>query len=137
MRYFAHSSKGVLDFHKDDWVLVLCDNEIINYYLWLSKRYGIPFYKGSLYGAHITIARGRFKIPKELIEKYHGQTVNFKYTHEIYYNDLHLWLNVDSDEIYTIHKEIMKRDFEKRDKTRYSFHITIGRFVNDYKRKRD
>jgi len=132
MRIYDHSSTGKIHFHPDDWVLVMCDKEIVDYYHWLSKRYGKCFHKGSRFGAHITIAKGRFKIPEKIKNLYQDHIVNFDYTHKIYYNQNHLWLNVQSDELTEIHKRIMETDVKKLDKTHYSFHMTLGRLQDCY-----
>lgn len=102
------------------WALVLCDEEICNYYAWHLKKWGREIEYGRLWGAHISAIKGEEPRDKSKWRKI-NQTIEFWYTNQICYdNGKHAWLNVYSPQLSEIRVSLGLSV-----KPRY--HLTIGR----------
>lgn len=106
-----------------DWLLAVADQEIQRYYAWhLQKRFGIQLGWKSKSGAHVSVVRG--EAPLANADRWGhdaGRAVTLRYTHEVYTNGLHWWLNAFSDELAAV------REFYGFDPGKRWFHLTIGR----------
>jgi len=118
---YPHCTVGKLWYH-DDWLLLQVDDEIARYYSSIIKqRFDIDLHWRSKWGAHVSVIRGE-AIPKP--EKWgedEGREIQIYYTHQIYTNKDHWWLNVISEELADIRAGYGLPPEKK------FFHLTIGR----------
>jgi len=117
--YFCHTSSGriVID---NDWMFLYCDQEIVNYYHWLTCRYGISTLKSSRRGAHISFVKRETVTNKQLWRALMGTTVEFKYSNMVRWdNNYHVWVDVELAPFNKIRNNLGLPDYR-------SFHITIG-----------
>lgn len=119
---FVHHTVGNLKYI-DNWLHAMIDDEICRYYASIVKKnFGINLHWKSMWGGHVSIVRGE----ELLINKNKwGNDVNsevlIKYSHDIYTNGHHWWLNVESEDILKIRKYYGLPGNER------NFHLTIGR----------
>jgi len=107
----------------DNWAVIEIDNEIATYYRFLFfKRYGIQLDKPA-WDAHISVLKNYTSMDKDIAWKYQdGLEVEVNYTHDLYWNDKHVWVNAHCDAFYEI------RDHYKILVSKDRGHITIGKF---------
>jgi hypothetical protein len=91
-------------------VIVEIDQDLANYYYSLIPKYyrvQRPRYK-----AHVTVVRIGHEIPTNLQfwNKYHGDTIVFRYGHEIHYDNNYYWISVWSTELERIRRELGLND---------------------------
>lgn len=119
---YVHQTIGSLDY-VDDWLLVRIDDEIARYYASIvENRFGIKLQTKTQWGTHVSAIRGESLLNNQ--DKWghdHGVQVQVNYTHEIYTNGHHWWLNVDCLDLSTV------RAFYGFQTTKRWFHLTIGR----------
>ena len=130
LNYYPHYSSGILafDLHKHNskvfepwWGFVLCDPGIIDFYSWLSHKWGKPLMRSTLWGPHISWVKGEEPADKSLWGK--RRKINFRYSNTIRYdNQLHAWLDVWCPELHELRAEMGLAK-----KKHYNFHITLGR----------
>jgi hypothetical protein len=123
--YFCHRSFGTLDYEIEGdqyWGFLLCDKGIMDYYAWLARRNGITLNKGSSRGAHVTFVRD--EKPTDNWGKHQGE-VEFNYAFALRSdNGYHVWLDVWCPRLHEI-----RTDMGLVQKSKMSFHLTIGRLV--------
>lgn len=118
---YVHEAVGTLRY-ADDWLLLQVDDEIARYYASILKtRFGITVQHRSKWGAHVSIIRGEELPNPDGWGADHGREIAIRYTHDIYTNGAHWWLNVESDDLADIRAGYGLPP-EKR-----HFHLTIGR----------
>lgn len=119
---FCHSVAGTLRY-TGHWLLLQCDDEIARYYASLvQRRFGIKLHWKSQWGAHVSVIRGEQLLKNQERWGYHeGDTVKIKYTHDVYTNGQHWWLNVECDKLSKV------RGFYGFGTRKKWFHLTIGR----------
>jgi hypothetical protein len=118
---YVHDVVGTLRY-ADDWLLLQVDDEIARYYADMIRvRFGIGLHHRSKWGAHVSVIRGETLSTPALWGADDGEEIAIKYTHDIYTNGAHWWLNVESDELAAV-RERYGLPPEKR-----HFHLTIGR----------
>lgn len=127
--HYPHAGTMRIVYTPDGWCRGHTDFQIQDYYAHqIEKRFGIRLHTRSLHGAHITIIRGHRE--KQLKNIGHqplkGKIVPFKYSHDVFTNGEHWWLNVQSDSIKII-REHLGLEFQPR-----RYHLTIGRYEGDY-----
>ena len=130
--YYSFSSTGVIfyDYNKTEisepfWGILKCDEEIINYYLWLLLRWGIAVNKGSRSGAHITWNRGEKPPNLSLWGKYEGVEITFRYSNYLWWeNGKHVWINVHCPKLDEIRVELGLNPLHRN-----ALHLTIGRLL--------
>ena len=111
------------------WLLLICDNGIVDYYnYWIIKK-GFRTFKYSLYGSHISIIKGEEPLNKELWKKYHGEKIKFQYSNHILDNlsdskasKKYWWLPVNCLKFEKIREELGLSS-----KANMRFHLTIAR----------
>jgi hypothetical protein len=126
---YPHTATMKIIYTPDGWCRGITDYQIQAYYSHqIEKRFGIRLHTRSLHGAHISIIRGR----KEKLLKNHqdqplkNRIVTFQYSHEVFTNGDHWWLNVRCDSIREI-REHFGLEYRPR-----RYHLTIGRYEGDY-----
>jgi hypothetical protein len=118
---YVHQAVGRLRF-VDDWLLLQVDDEIARYYAEIvRRRFDIKLHYKSKWGAHVSIIRGEDLPNPEGWGDDEGREILINYTHDIYSNNTHWWLNVECDEL----AEVRSR-FGLPTNKRF-FHLTIGR----------
>jgi hypothetical protein len=126
--YFIHESSGTVKFTDDDWIMLMCDDGILDYYERLCRNYGIVYNKRGRTGTHITIGRGKEPIPAELRTKLEGTEFKFTYTDQVRVNNSHVWLDVYSDALGDLRRQFEGFNIGIDEERMCSFHITLGRF---------
>jgi hypothetical protein len=118
---YPHRTVGKLWYH-DDWLLLQVDDEIARYYSFVIKqRFDIDLQRRSKWGAHVSVIRGE-PLPKaEGWGHNDGKEIEIYYTHHVFTNGDHWWLNVVSEELADIRTSYGLPPEKK------FFHLTIGR----------
>ena len=128
-----HTSTGIIQYdpprpgmkrRTEWWAIIKVDREITRYYRWwVMNRYWIDL-KQPAWDAHISIVRGEkpSKNKMHLWKKYHGQLVEFKYSHNVFQAEKpEFWVvEVDCPMVRQIRREF---GFPSN----WNSHITIGR----------
>jgi hypothetical protein len=115
---------------EEPWSAVIeLDDELIDYYRYLFLcRHHVSLLKPS-WKAHISLIRG-IEEYTPLVEQFwremDGQMVEFCYTHEVFWNDKHVWLNTYCEDFFKL-REKMGLDYTHVDNQAWG-HITIGKF---------
>lgn len=119
---YCHTTVGSLHY-ADDWLLLQVDDEIARYYAtMLKRRFDIDLHWRSKWGAHVSVIRGeQISANVDLWGHDEGLTIPINYTHDIYTNTDHWWLNVLCDRLADI------RSFYGLPTNKRFFHLTIGR----------
>lgn len=128
--YFPHLSEGLIvyDLCKDNpklfapwWAFVVCDQGIIDFYSWLSLKWGKPLAPSKAYGPHISWCKGEEPLNKDFWGK--EEKVEFHYSNIIRYdNNCHAWIDVWCPYLHELRKKLGLPP-----KANMSFHITLGR----------
>jgi len=104
------------------WLIAYTDDGIAAYYRHIvEKRFGFVLDRPS-WGAHVSIIRG--EEPKKNLDRWRyneGLITPFAYSHDIYTNGAHWWVNVDCLDYANL------RDFYGFDPGKRHFHLSIGR----------
>ncbi len=122
MLYFPFKSKGYIKPVADWWMILTCDPEIVRYYCWLAKRWGVEIEAGSRHGPHISFVKGERPKNKEPWFKLKRKPITFEYSNHLKDNGYHVWLDVRCPELSNI-----RRQLGLKPKPFHSFHFTIGR----------
>lgn len=126
--YCPHLDTGKLIFDPKEgtkhfkpwWMLVSCDQGIVDLYRWFLKKYGLPTMPNKLWGPHISVIKHEEPPSKHLWQKLDDE-VEFRYSTNIRWdNDCHAWLDVYSPDLSLIRQEMGLRAKEW-------FHLTLGR----------
>jgi hypothetical protein len=119
---YPHETIGKFKY-LDNWLHVLVDDEICRYYAsMIEKRFGIKLHWKSMWGGHVSVVRGEDLLVNQ--DKWghdENKEVLIKYSHDIYTNGYHWWLNVQCDEISEIRKFYGLPGEERH------LHLTVGR----------
>lgn len=107
--YFTFKSKGTLWFDPQKgkrfdpwWALLITEEDIVDYYRWILKKWGIDTEPNKLWGPHISVIKGQEPADKTLWGT-QFEPVEFWYTNQIRFdNDKHAWLDCFSPEMYDI-----------------------------------
>ncbi len=105
------------------WVLLMCDQDIVNYANYWLRQKSIYTFRHSLYGSHISIVKGEEPPRKDLWKKYHGVKVSFEYSNAINDNGKYWWLFVKCPFFEKIRKELGLPGIPPY----FRFHLTVGR----------
>lgn len=118
---YPHTVTGVLRY-VDDWLMLAVDDEILRYYSsTIKKEFGVELHWRSKFGGHVSVIRGE-PLPNPANWGHdEGREVKIWYTHQIYTNGEHWWLNVVCDELADIRSSYGLPTNKK------FFHLTIGR----------
>lgn len=122
--YFLFKSTGYLKPVEGWWLLLTCDPNIVRYYCWLAKTWGIDIEAGSRHGPHVSVVKGK-KPNKKFIKRWHGlsgKAILFNYSNQVRHNHYHVWLDVQCQELSKIRQSVGLKP-----KPWHSFHMTIGR----------
>lgn len=128
--YFVHKSQGIIkyDLRKNDpkmfkpfWAFVVCDQGIIDYYSWLSKRWGKSLTPTTAWGPHISWCKGEEPLNKDLWGK--EELVEFHYSNIVRWDNLcHAWIDVHCPYLHEVRYKLGLEEKERK-----NFHITLGR----------
>ncbi len=122
MSYFCHSGVGFFRPLEDWWGIITCDPEIVRYFCWLARTYGVSKEAGSRNGPHISAVKGERIKNIKLWKKLKGRPIKFQYSNQIRDNGYHAWLDAYSPELSNLRKGLGLKE-----KPYHSFHLTIGR----------
>lgn len=119
---FAHQTIAKLKYI-DNWLHAMIDDEICRYYAaMVEKRFGIKLHWKSMWGGHVSVVRGEeILINQDKWGHDKEREIVINYSHDIYTNGHHWWLNVESEEISAIRKFYGLPGEERH------LHLTIGR----------
>jgi hypothetical protein len=129
--YYCHQSEGQLIFDPGQgtkkfepwWAIVRVEQGIVDFYCWISKRYGKPLMQNKLWGPHISFIKGEF--PPNVLLWDIPRLITFNYSNTIRYdNDCHAWLDVWSDDLIQL-----RHDLGLPPKLKMSYHVTLGRMM--------
>lgn len=129
---YPHRSTGTLlfdpkkgtRFFEPWWLLVECDQGIVDYLCWHLIRHGIDLDKGSRWGAHISAIKGERPLFPHAWGRDQGHEVEFRYGHTIHWaNGHHAWVEVLCPELTLLRKEL---GLWRKEHALY--HLTLGRF---------
>lgn len=115
---------------QEPWSAVIeVEQDLIDYYRYLFLcHYRVSLIKPS-WKAHISLIRG-IEEYTPLVEQFwkemDGQMVEFHYTHEVFWNTQHVWVNTYCEEFFRL-REKMGLDYTHVDNQAWG-HITIGKF---------
>lgn len=126
--WYPHESTMKIHYDAGGWCRGSTDYQIQAYYAHqIEREFGIRLHTRSLYGSHVTIIRGREKKLKNSDDKpLNHRIVKFKYSHEVFTNGDHWWLNVECLDIKSIREHFGLEYAPRR------YHLTIGRYEGDY-----
>lgn len=112
---------------KDWWCIVETDREITRYYRWwVESQLHIKGMCQPSWDAHISVVRGEKPRPNlmHLWKKYHGQRVEFQYSHSPYSvpdKEGQYWMvDIECPQLLDIRKELQRP-------SNWKLHLTIGR----------
>ncbi|WP_407305669.1 hypothetical protein [Acinetobacter sp.] len=118
---YPHCTVGKL-WHHADWLLLNVDDEITRYYASIIKqRFSIDLHWKSKWGAHVSVIRGEALPNPEKWGRDEGREIKIYYTHQVYTNADHWWVNVISEELADIRTSYGLPPEKK------FFHLTVGR----------
>lgn len=128
--YHVHQTTGRIHYNNakdsrnsDFWGLLLCDENILQYYNWFLKKKGITIHIGSLWGSHVTWNRGEAPRVLKNWGRYEGCSISLKYTHKLYSGRTgHVWLNVHCPDLNDLRDSLGLKPLRPR-----APHLTIGR----------
>lgn len=119
---FIHQTVGSVKY-SHDWLVIDTDDEICRYYAAIvEKNFGVKLHWKSMWGGHVSVIRGEELLANA--DKWghdEGREVVINYSHDIYTNGQHWWLNVKSKEISDL------RTFYGLPENDRNIHLTIGR----------
>ena len=119
--YFPFKGIGYVKQVPGNWIIVTCDPEIVRYYTWLCKTWGIQIEAGSRNGPHISLIKS--ELPRYTnVSNILGKKVRFEYSNQLKTNDYHVWVDVRSTDMSSIRQMVGLPE-----KPFHSFHLTIGR----------
>ena len=124
-----YKSFGKITYKDDGWIILECDNSIINYYKRVVEWMIWKKLSTSYHGSHITVLpakhNGDFR-KHPAWKKHDGEKVEFEYSSVIYTNELngsdrYFWLRVECPMIGKIREE-----FGLNPNLKWPAHLTIG-----------
>ena len=119
---FIHQTVGTVKY-SHDWLVIDTDDEICRYYAAIvEKNFGVKLHWKSMWGGHVSVIRGEELLANA--DKWghdEGREVVINYSHDIYTNGQHWWLNVKAKEITDL------RTFYGLPENDRNIHLTIGR----------
>ena len=129
------TSTGILQYdpgrglkHYDPWwALLVCDDQLSQYYAWQLKSYGVPVHPNDkgLWGTHVSVFKGEVPPDNTAWGKYQGYEIEFHYNHLVRYdNGKHAWVDVYSEDLSAIREEL---GFPQK----FWYHLTVGRLVRE------
>lgn len=129
--FYCHKSSGSIDWCDKAigrwgpwWANIQCDWDIVAYYAWLLKRYGIPVHKGAISKAHISFVKGEKPLDMSNWGRDYGQ-IEFYYSHLLSHNDRgHVWLDVWCPQLQDIRADLGLAPFKGSNR-----HLTVGKLV--------
>jgi hypothetical protein len=119
---FDHTGIAKLTY-VDGWLMAVTSNDTSRYYASIiQKTFGIDLHYLSLSGSHISVIRNETPIKNASEWGWRdGQIIKFKYTHDVYTNGNHWWVNVEGTEFSEI------RAYYGFPSNKKWFHLTVGR----------
>jgi hypothetical protein len=111
----------------ENWLVVMCDDEISRYYRHLFyKEYP---WRGKLtrpvWGTHISVIRGE-KVDPKLWKLNDGKIINFEYEGGVQDNGEYYWLKVKCDYLLDLRESLGLSRVP-----RFGLHLTIGRTTQE------
>lgn len=124
-----YKSTGKIVYKDDGWIVLECDNSIVNYYKKVTEWMIWKKLSTSYHGSHVTVlpAKHNGDFRKHINwNKHNGQKVEFVYSPVIYTNELvgsdrYFWLKIECPMIAQIREE-----FGLNPKLKWPAHLTIG-----------
>lgn len=137
-RQYVHTTTGkvIYDPMRDGmkrntqrWVIVQLTrgDDLIDYYRdMMRKRFHVSLHRPS-WGAHVSVVRGDVILPQyaPLWKKHDGEKVEIQYTHDLFWNEEHVWLNAHIELAPSIRRELGLP-------VKYGLHITVGKFADHH-----
>lgn len=124
-----YESVGVVTYVPDNqspgWAYLEVDQDLSHYYRWLSR---IPW-RSPLNGTHITFVAGQHEgrvVSKSEMNEWLGKPIMFYYSPLLHTNGSSWWLNVKSDGLDQIRRELGLLP-------RPSYHVTLGNLKENRK----
>jgi hypothetical protein len=119
---FIHQTVGTIKY-SHDWLVIDTDDEICRYYAAIvEKKFGVKLHWKSMWGGHVSVIRGEELLANQDKWGYNeGREITIQYSHDIYTNGQHWWLNVKSKEISDL------RTFYGLPENDRNIHLTMGR----------
>lgn len=119
--YFA---KGKVRY-KDNWVVIECSFDIVNYYKWWVEKLSWKKISTSYHKPHITVLAGKHELPKDRTNwgKHEGKIVEFKYFTTIYTDNKkqYYWLIVECPMVAEI-----RTSLGLKPNLKWPLHLTVG-----------
>lgn len=104
------------------WAIIKTDAGLVDYYRWQLAHRFKRIVHSPAWGSHVSIVRGEdTKLSRKYWGHLAGKRVKLKYTHGVYWNREHAWINIQCDEFFEI-RTLMGLP------TDWGAHLTIGRF---------
>jgi hypothetical protein len=138
---FVHETVGQLVYDKNVtvnavgkhvwWARVFVDKNILYYYAWHLKKYGISIQLGVKPGPHVTFVRGEDPPNKQIWGK--DQEIVLYYSHIVRGdNDYHVWVDAKSPQLDQLRSDLglppkPQKYLSDGRILASSYHITIGR----------
>lgn len=123
-----HASTGILRYSPDAYKLIVeVDPGIVSYYRWLLPR-SIRTNR-QMYAPHISVVRKQIPLKLDAWKMHEGELIHFSYEHFIYSSEVYFWLNVFSQRLIEIRRELGLSDTSKLSRPpdeRECFHITVA-----------
>jgi hypothetical protein len=119
--------RGSMKNNTDWWCIIqMCPGLMEYYRAQMLKRYHLQLHQPA-HGSHMSIIRGevnsRVKSNWKHLDR---KKVCVKYTHEIFWNEDHAWVNAYCDEFYEIRQRMGLP-------VSFGAHITIGKFADHHR----
>lgn len=108
-------------FFKPWWMILKCDDGIIEYYQHWLKREGHEIIVPA-WGAHVSVIRGEEPSNKDAWKRYKDADIAFKSDGYLHSNEWYWWIKVESPQLEGIRQELGLQPMPE-----YDFHITIGK----------
>jgi len=118
-------SQGTLQYYSygNWWVILNCCEGLVSYYRMLAERYSNQKLQKPKHGAHISVIRGEGEPKNKSAWGWNdGGLVDFEYNLEVVFGETHAWLEVRSDELVKLRKNLGLTE-----RPEFGFHLTLGR----------
>lgn len=124
------TSVGRLEYSANPYKLIVkVDPEISRYYFYQITQVAHIDLNRQRYAPHISVVRKETPVNLEYWNKYKNLKIIFEYDHYVYNDKTYYWLNVFSEQLESIRKELgltRVSAITRSPDGRHKFHMTIG-----------